>query len=484
MNEEYSSLKSDREQHFLKSERARRPELFIYPLAIDDEKTLEHIGIEHIFGERPSGHLKIFPEDFIVEEIAKDGTISTINPAAEDTVDTPRDLGTPGKTVWATLVKIGEDTVEVVNELGARLNIDKKQIGYAGIKDKYAITAQQISIRNVAEEQLRAVRVPHFFLKDIFSGKGALQVGNLEGNRFSIFIRTVEHSERASIATTLAILAKQGFWNFFYTQRFGTPRLISHIQGRLVLQGRYEEAIKTSLTMPSVREIPYFRALREELAGAWGEWDTLLKKLEQFPYSFRNEQKIITHLADRPGDFIGALHRIPDQVKLWVYAYTSFLFNKKLSSLITTEAEVPRELPLATESTPDAWRWYEDILRADGIRPPFIPLRNFPFIQRPARGIETAKGVKLNGWEITDQGVALDFSLDKGCYATTFLAHLFMLSSGQPVPEGVSLDEIDTKKILGTGTIAELRHSNFKKVFEERNQTEIMIAPLPHNDNA
>lgn len=480
MDEEYSSQKRDREQRFLESERLARPELFVYPLAVDDDKTLERIGIGGIFGTRPLGHLKLFPEDFVVEEIAKDGIVHTINPAAKHTLDTPLDKErTPGKTIWVTLVKMGESTIEVAGELRARLGIDKKQISYAGIKDNRAITAQSISIRGITEEQLRATRAPHFFLKDIFSGKGALQVGELEGNRFSIFIRTHGTIERASLATALEKLSERGFWNFFYTQRFGTPRLISHVQGRLILQGRYEEAIKASLTMSGFREISYFRALREELGCEWGNWDILLKKLEPLSYSFLNERKMITHLADRPGDFIGALHTTPDQVKLWVYAYSSFLFNKKLSRLVNTGAEVPRELPTAIGSDPAALEWYGDMFRTDDIRSPFIPLRNFPFIQRSAKGVETAKMVKLHGWEIIDEGVALDFSLDKGCYATTLLAHLFMLSSGQPVPEGISFDEIDIKKILGTGTIAELRQNEFKEMFEERNKTEIMIAPLP-----
>ena len=49
--------------------------------------------------------------------------------------------------------------------------------------------------------------------------------------------------------------------------------------------------------------------------------------------------------------------------------------------------------------------------------------------------------------------MVLAFSLPKGAYATTFLAHLFQLSSEVPLPPGVSTNRIDAKEVVGLGSL-------------------------------
>ena len=456
------------EKKKLDAEKTAHPELFERPVLIDDDAILESIGIDPaIFGARLLGHIKLFAEDFIVEETDKQNTTHTIDDGPF--VKTGESLVAEEiRTVWADVVKMGVDTLEVVNECATHLGIDKKAIGFAGIKDKHALTSQALTFRGIDPRRLEALNAHNFFFKNVALGKGALQVGDLLGNRFTIYIRTQKKSDEAKLTESLRDLEEQGFWNFFYIQRFGVPRLISHKLGLLILQGKYEEAVKAAITSPGEREIPYFRNFRTTLATQWGNWNVMHTSIMPLEYSFRNEKKMVTYLLNHPKDFIGALNQIPEQIKLWVYAYGSYLFNTTLSQLITKGDEVPFSLPLALSGDPRAKEFYGAFFEAHDIKHPFPALRNFPHIQRPEKDIEVLKKFTLHGVRVIDGGVILDFFLEKASYATTFLSHIFTLSSGLPLPAKISTDEIDTKLLLGTGTIAPLKEKRFNNVFAMR----------------
>lgn len=459
-------LEWQKEKEFLEKEKEAHPELFLRPIAVDDDTVLRSVGIEGILGERVLGHIKLFPEDFIVEEVSKDQKLHTVEDEPAASVSATEEI----RTIWADLVKMGIDTIEAVNEISRQFGVDKKFIGVAGIKDKYALTSQAVSFRSVAPDKVLSVSAPNFFLKNASLGKGALQVGDLSGNRFTIFIRTKGQIDEPELKNKLRELEEDGFWNFFYLQRFGTPRLISHKLGLLILQGKFEETVKASLTYASEREIPYFKNFRTLLLKSWGNWEKLLQETEPLAHSFATERSMIKYLVSYPTDFVGALNQVPEQIKLWVYAYASYLFNKTLSRFIKEGDEVPFKLPLALGRDPRIEEFYGDFFRAHKIAPPFPPLRNFPYIQKAEKEVETLKKFTLHGVRTVPEGTACDFFLEKASYATTFLSHIFILSSGQPVLEGISVEEIDSKKLLGTGTVEPLKTGKFRELFEMRKE--------------
>lgn len=466
-----------KEKEFMEKEKERNPALFLRAPIIDDDEIIKSAGIDPgIFGNRPLGHIKLFPEDFIVEEVSSSGVQHSIDARNDPPILT--ETAENARTVWANLVKMGLDTIEVVNELSSLLGLEKKFIGIAGIKDKHALTSQAISFRGITPEKLAAVAAPNFFLKNIFTGKGALQIGDLAGNRFTIFVRTQENIDESKITAHLRDLEENGFWNFFYLQRFGVPRLMSHKLGLLILQGRFEDTIKAALCHPGNREIQYMQNFRKTLTPLWRNWPALLQKTEPLAYTFRSERRMLEFLAEHPNDFIGALDQIPEQIKLWVYAYASFLFNKTLSRLIQSGEDVPFELPLALSNTPWANELYGENFRAHNITPPFPALKNFPYVQKPNKNVEVLKKFALNGVNIVPGGIIIDFVLEKASYATTFLSHFFTLVSGQPVPRGISVDEIDLKAELNLGTIKPLKEGRFKELFEMRKDQSIAISEL------
>ena len=445
----------EKELEFLAKEYKKNPELFKQESFIDSLEFLEKFGI-FIKDKKnfPNGYLKLWPQDFVVEEITKDRELQTVE--IDDFLDKKRDFSEEKSTIYATLVKCGLSTIEAIQELTNFLKGEKTRIQFAGIKDKDAITSQLISIRELDINKFQKFNSPYLFLKNAYSGKGIVETGNLIGNKFTILIRTDSFFQKEKILDKLKTIGKEGFYNFFYLQRFGTPRLINFYWGMFILKGEYEKAILSFLCSPGKRENAYFRNLREEIKENFGNWEKIEKITEPFPLILQNERKVISYLKENPEDFIGALNQIPEQVKLWVFAFTSFLFNEKLSFYIKKGIEPPKALPLILSNDKKDWLVYKKFLEKNRISP--FSLKNlnpFPFIQRRKRIIQTKGNIIIEKREIVPEGVALSFILPKASYATTFLAHLFNLVSGYP-PKDISNKSIDTKEILGTGSFKPL----------------------------
>ena len=141
----------EKERLFFESERKRFPELFAREPMIDDNETLKWVGIDgNIFGERPIGYIKLYPQDFIVEEIRLDESLSDVD-VAPMTDDTSSE--SDGLTYYADLVKIGISTIAAEKKIAELLDIEEKNVSHAGIKDNNALTSQHISIRGLPDIQ-------------------------------------------------------------------------------------------------------------------------------------------------------------------------------------------------------------------------------------------------------------------------------------------------------------------------------------------
>ena len=454
------------ELQYLAKEYQKNPDLFSQRTFIEDAATLAEFGI-HIPGKEDfiPACLKFWPEDFIVEEVRLDGVAESVSGERGDMV------GEPGPTIYATLVKCGLSTIEVVDDLSRALGIKKEQISYAGIKDKAAITAQQISLRGTTIDAVRQVASPFFFLKDISYGKGVVEKGKLKGNRFTILMRTAQSLKEgeASRITAQALerVHAHGFYNFFYLQRFGTPRLRNFQWAYDILRGNYESAVFDFLTFGSERELEYFKGLRRDIEASFGNWEAVEDILAPFPIIFSHERKVVAHLRAHPGDWAGALQTIPEQITLWVYALTSVFFNKKISECLLQGRELPAELPFFLSPERDDQNIYRSMLETYGLYPlPLKNLRPFPAVQMRRHLVPTRDRANIVRGDVVDEGLLLQFDLAKGQYATTFLSHIFDLASGQPLG-GIMKNRVDTKERVGEAPLAPVVE-RFSSVIQER----------------
>lgn len=454
MTEETRFDLKQKEIAFLAGEQKRRPDLFSLKSHVDDEEFLDKLGI-YIPGKEtlPNAFLKYRPEDFIVEEIDINGEIHDVstNEKAFNNAD--------GQTVFATLVKCGLSTIEAQEDIASAMKIRTEQIQYSGIKDKDALTSQKISFRGISAANITKVSSPYLFIKNIHTGKGVAEKGGLKGNRFTILLRVgqdLSNKEKMSaLIKALEKVREGGFYNFYYIQRFGNPRLNNFYWGIHLLNGNYEKAVKGYITDVGIRETPYFKEKREEMLNALPDWNKVLDIMKDLPVIFSNEIKVAKYLIAKPNDYIGAMKTISDQVSFWVYGLSAYLFNRQISSYLKAGMEPPKELPLFLSKDKNDWLPYSDDLERFGLFPlSFEPLRFFPKIQTAGVRVKTKDQVQIHSADIINEGIIVEFSLGKGEYATTFLSHIVNLISGE-TPKDILDEKIDTYAKIGKGSLAE-----------------------------
>jgi len=272
-------------------------------------------------------------EDFMVEEVLVDGSKAEIEKAAEKRV-----LGaSPSKQRYllCVLVKRNWDTFIALRNIAKQLDLSQGQIHIAGIKDAKAVTAQHITVENCSVEDAAKVNIKDIEIRPVGYVHEKLSPYYLLGNHFTIRITAIKRSESTvakRIAETASALdAVGGIPNFFGHQRFGTTRPITHLVGKAILEGDFEDAAMLFLAKPSVHEHPASRNARGELQST----RDFKQALQNFPRQLRFERLMLRHLVEKPDDFVGVFARLPVKLQaLFVQACQSYLFNRFLSERI------------------------------------------------------------------------------------------------------------------------------------------------------
>lgn len=285
------------------------------------------------------GRLKAFPEDFVVEEVP---------------LEFPKPQATGKYTVAAVRARNWE-TNRLVREIADRLGVSKKSIFFAGTKDKRAVTTQYVSVRAPLEKVV-ALGIRDVEILEAFRVDRAPKIGELVGNRFDIAVRETAIPFEEAEARAKAILARLetagGFPNYFGVQRFGVVRPLTHVMGRLLTEGRYEEAVWTYCANPLPGEEPVVFEARERLTR---ERDPKAA-LRYYPTFLSFERQMLHHLAENPGDYVGAIRAVPTNLAMmFVYAHQSLLFNRMIAKRMQRGLAlgVPEPGDLVAGLTPD-----------------------------------------------------------------------------------------------------------------------------------
>lgn len=263
------------------------------------------------------GKLKIFPEDFIVDEVPHPP------PPSEN-----------GRYVIATVRSTNWEMNRLVRQLSKYLGIGRNGIGFAGTKDKRAVTTQLISFE-ADLEAVKGLTVHQVEILDAYRSNKHLTIGDLIGNKFTIKVRecSLEGADLvASAAETKRMLDDlKGFPNFFGVQRFGSVRPITHLVGRNIAKGDLEEAVMWYVGHPNDIEDDEARESRTRLH----EERDFRAALAYFPHKLTFERTLIEWLVRNPGDYAGAIRVLPSNLQMmFIHAYQSFMFNKMLSERI------------------------------------------------------------------------------------------------------------------------------------------------------
>jgi tRNA pseudouridine13 synthase len=290
------------------------------------------MGIE-AYATRSSGiggKIRQLLDDFVVEELLVNGSLAEVTPLTE----TWKNAG-DGRYLICVLVKRRWDTFLAVRKVAEKLKVSWKRIRFAGIKDTKALTAQHISLQNVSPERVSDVKIKDMTVYPQRFSRERMYSQLIQGNRFHITIRDIEHStlviEKRVKSIQDEIVNMGGVPNFFGHQRFGTVRPNTHIIGKYLTLGDTKNAALAFLAEPTENEHPDAREARKQLQ------DTMdfHKALTLFPKFLRYECFMLSHLVKYPRDFVGAFRELPRRLrKLFVHAYQSYLFNRFISERI------------------------------------------------------------------------------------------------------------------------------------------------------
>ena len=167
-------------------------------------------------------HFKQSPRDFVVEEI----------PLYEFSGD--------GEHLILFVRKKNLSTLELVSAIAKYLNIKNKEIGYAGLKDKHAMTKQYISLHKKHEADLEKFNHENVKILSKTYHNNKIRIGHLAGNRFYIKVKKVNPTSASKIDEALKSIQKNGIPNFFGYQRFGRDG-DNHIDGEKIAKGEKKE---------------------------------------------------------------------------------------------------------------------------------------------------------------------------------------------------------------------------------------------------
>ncbi|MEM2355010.1 MAG: tRNA pseudouridine(13) synthase TruD [Candidatus Bathyarchaeia archaeon] len=288
------------------------------------------------------GVIKRFPEDFLVEEILRDGRKAEVETSKIEGY-TPQKKSAQQRFLLCVLVKRNWDNFQAIKAVARQLGISMRQISIAGIKDAEALTAQHIAIENVNADEVKKVQIKNLEVLPVGYLHVKLSPYYLLGNSFTITVRAVSHTkteiQRRALNVVEELQALGGMPNFYGHQRFGTIRPITHLVGKALVKGNIYQAAMLFLAKPSPHEHPQSREAREEL------WETknFKKAMECFPKNLHYERLMLKHLVKKPKDFVGAFRRLPLKLRrLFPQAYQAYLFNKILSRRINQGLPINR----------------------------------------------------------------------------------------------------------------------------------------------
>jgi tRNA pseudouridine13 synthase len=157
------------------------------------------------YGKPPvSGCLRRSPEDFQVTELP------LVEPDGS------------GEHVWLRVRKRTENTDHVAGLLAAHAGVHPRQVSYAGLKDRHAVTEQWFSVHlpGRVEPDWQALNSDTLAILQSLRHTRKLQRGALRGNAFRITVRDVQGDE-VLLEERLAQVRAQGVPNYFGAQRFG-----------------------------------------------------------------------------------------------------------------------------------------------------------------------------------------------------------------------------------------------------------------------
>jgi len=292
-------------------------------------------------------------------------------------------------------------TVEALEMISDKLKIPMKNIGFAGNKDKIAITEQKISIY-MGRKDFENVKIRNISLSYIGNGQKPISLGDSDGNEFTVKLRNLGKNEVNKIRKLEN--KKIRCPSLFGPQRFSKNNAEV---GKYIVRKEFKKAVELILIGTG-----------------------------------KNEGMIEGFLSKKKNNFIGALRVIPLKTrKIYVHAYQSLMFNKIVMRFLQENKKFKKNIDvpligfdfdLGKIKNKKLREISKKTMDKEKLQPRDFVISQMPeltsegtmrnlFFDFRYRILEIAKD-ELNG---SKEKAVVNFTLPKSCYATVAISCLF-----------------------------------------------------------
>lgn len=301
--------------------------------------------------------IKQIPEDFIVKEI------TNIKPKKE------------GRYTYFILKKKNYTTEKAIQTIANYFRLPRKKFGYAGNKDKIAITEQYCSVSG----KIKDIKLKDIEIETIGYGENPISLGDLKKNYFEITVRNISKKPESISEVP----------NYFDEQRFGKNKN-NHLIGKNIVKGNFKKAVEI---------------LNPEIKGT---------------------------------DYVGDLRQIPKKIlMIYIHSYQSYLYNLIVDKYLQCKYKKNAKIPLIGFGTEvkdkELKKIIENIMKKEKIDYRDFIIRQIPELS--SEGNERDMFVKIKSLKISNlekdelnkgkKKVKVKFYLPKGAYATNVIKFLF-----------------------------------------------------------
>ncbi len=320
------------------------------------------------------GAFKASPDDFVVEEL----------PAYELQAEVGSD-----EHLFLWVEKRGHSTQEVARALAKHCGVQERDVSWAGLKDRHAVTRQYLCVpAKRCEPKLPSFAMEGVTILRMGRHRNKLKTGHLHGNRFELVVRGVRDGTAAE--ASLRALMAQGLPNFYGEQRFGVAnRNAERGKALLLAGGRHHDRFERKLLLSAYQSELFNRVLTARLER--GLFATVLLG-------------DVLKKHETGGEFVSEDVAV-DQPRMDAFELS---------------ATGPMFGPEMLRPQADAWALEHEVLTAEG-----LTLETFAAGGDETRGTRRLGRIPFQAtWSLEGEALRLAFTLPAGSYATVVLREL------------------------------------------------------------